>query len=239
MQADAQALPFSMYWIAVPGAIAVAISWVFEMGVNQSPNLKSAVPAGGFDWTKSAPDQGERRAAPRQSSGTAKTSGATSVWRRLETDFREILEFGADLNATWERTSTYSEAAESWRVSGQYEETRIEKKFTDLANTAGRMLVEWPGYTPPLSPSTARQAAPRDRWLCALRDREIKTETWAPGQVMQNETVTGHVHGGVIRDVIEASVELCVQLTLEESLDDRTHPAAGSLGARMIDADNA
>ncbi len=235
--ANPQALPFSPYWIAVPGAVAIGISWVFEMGVNQSPSLQSEVPPGGFDWTKSTAEKGERRAAPRQSSATSTTPGATSVWRRLETDFREILEFGADLDATWERTSTYSEAAESWRISGSYEEARIEKKFTELANTAGRMLVEWPGYTPPLSASTTRQASPRDRWLCALRDREIKTETWAPGQVMQNDAVTGHVHGGAIRDVIEASIEMCVQLTLEESLEDRSNLAAGSLGARLIDAD--
>jgi hypothetical protein len=234
---DAQPLPFSPYWIAVPGAVAVGISWVFEMGANSSQNPQTDVAAGGFDWTKSKADQGERRAAPRQSSAPNAAPGPTSVWRRLETDFREILEFGADLDATWERTSTYSEAAESWRVSGHYEEVRIEKKFTDLATTAGRMLVEWPGYTPPLSASTARQSSPRDRWLCALRDREIKTETWAPGQVLQSDVVTGHVHGGAIRDVIEASVEMCVQLTLEESLEDRTHAAAGSLGARLIDAD--
>lgn len=237
-QAYPQALPFSPYWIAIPGAIAVGISWVFEMGTSQWPSLEGMVPAGGFDWTKSSPKQGERRAAPRQSSATTgKTLGATSVWRRLETDFREILQFGADLDATWERTSTYSDAAESWRLSGAYEGERIEKKFTELANTAGRMLIEWPGYTPVLSASTARQSTPRNRWLCTLRDREIKTETWAPGQIMQNETVTGHIHGGAIRDVIEASIELCVQLTLEESLEDRTHAAAGPLGTQLIDAD--
>jgi hypothetical protein len=54
---------------------------------------------------------------------------------------------------------------------------------------------------------------------------------------MHNDSVTGHVHGGAIRDVIEASIEMCVQLTLEESLEDRSHTAAGSLGARLIDAD--
>src|SRR5690606_6435144 len=112
----------SPYWIAIPGAVAVGISWVFEMGASYSPGLQAPVPAGGFDWTKSINDQGERRAAPRQSSGTAKAAGATSVWRRLETDFREILQVGADLDATWERTSSYSEAAESWRISGTYEE---------------------------------------------------------------------------------------------------------------------
>jgi hypothetical protein len=235
--ANHELLPFSPYWIAVPGAIAVGISWVFEMGANQSPNLQATAPAGGFDWTKSPADQGERRSSGKPSTGAGKKPGVTSVWKRLETDFREILQIGADLDATWERTSTYSEAAETWRLSGAYETQGIEKKFTELANTAGRMLVEWPGYTPPLSAATARQSSPRDRWLCALRDREIKTETWAPGQVMQNETVTGHVHGGAIRDVIEASVEMCVQLTLEESLEDRTVPAsAGSLGARLIDA---
>ena len=235
--ANTDALPFSAYWISVPGAVAIGISWVFEMGANQSPSLQTPA-QGGFDWTKSPAGQGERRAASRHSSATGSTQQAsTSVWRRLETDFREILQFGADLDATWERTSTYSEAAESWRLSGAYEEARIEKKFTELANTAGRMLVEWPGYTPPLSPSTARQSTPRDRWLCALRDREIKTETWAPGQVLQNDAVTGHVHGGAIRDVIEASIELCVQLTLEESLEDRTNAAGASLGARLIDAD--
>jgi hypothetical protein len=231
--ADPQALPFSMYWISVPGAIAVGISWVFEMGSSQAPSLPAPVPAGGFNWTKSAREQGERRAAARQSSATTKDSDSTSVWRRLETDFREILEFGADLDATWERTSTYSEAAESWRLAGPYEAGRIEKKFTELANTAGRMLVEWPGYTPPLSPSTAKQTNPRDRWLCALRDREIRTETWAPGQVMQSETVIGHVHGGAIRDVIEASIEMCIQLTLEESLEDRTHTPAPLLASRL------
>ena len=235
--ANTDALPFSAFWIAVPGAVAIGISWVFEMGANQSPSLQSPVAPGGFDWTKSPAEKGDRRAAPRQSSATGSTQVASSVWRRLEKDFREILEFGADLDVTWERTSTYSEAAETWRLSGPYEEARIEKKFTELANTAGRMLVEWPGYTPPLSASTARQSAPRDRWLCALRDREIKTETWAPGQVLQNGAVTGHVHGGAIRDVIEASIELCIQLTLEESLEDRTHAAAGSLGARLIDAE--
>jgi hypothetical protein len=56
---------------------------------------------------------------------------------------------------------------------------------------------------------------------------------------MQNETVTGHVHGGAIRDVIEASIELCLQLTLEESLEDRTHAPTLSLGFRPIDADRA
>lgn len=237
VQASSQALPFSPYWIAVPGAIAIGISWVFEMGASQLPGLPSGVPSGGFDWTKSTAEKGERRAASGQSHGTGATSGVTSVWRRLESDFREILEFGADLDAVWERTSTYSDASESWRISGSYEEARIEKKFTDLANTAGRMLVDWPGYTPPLSASTTRQGNPRNRWLCALRDREIKTETWAPGQVMENDSVTGHVHGGAIRDVIEASIEMCVQLTLEESLEDRTQPAAGSLGARLLDAE--
>ena len=235
--ANTQALPFSPYWIAVPGAVVIGISWVFEMGANQLPSSASEAPAGGFDWTKSTVEKRERRGDPRQSSAAGAAPGTTSVWRRLETDFREILEFGADLDATWERTSTYSEAAESWRISGHYEEARIEKKFTELADTAGRMLIEWPGYTPPLSASTARQSSPRDRWLCALRDREIKTETWAPGQVMHNDSVTGHVHGGAIRDVIEASIEMCVQLTLEESLEDRSHTAAGSLGARLIDAD--
>jgi hypothetical protein len=209
------------------------------MGANQSPSLKDPLPEGGFDWTKSSPDQNDRPAAPKQSSATGKKQGGTSVWKRLETDFREILEFGADLDATWERTSTYSEAAESWRLSGPYEEERIAKKFTELANTAGRMLVEWPGYTPPLSASTARQSTPRNRWLCTLRDREIRTETWAPGQVMENETIVGHVHGGAVRDVIEASIELCVQLTLEESLDDQTQAAAGSLGSRLLDAKRA
>jgi hypothetical protein len=237
ISANPHGLPFSPYWIAVPGAVCIGISWVFEMGANESPNLQSQVPAGGFDWTKPPSENPERRAAPRQSSAAGTTPGAASVWRRLETDFREILEFGADLDATWERTSTYTEAAESWRLSGVYEEARIEKKFTELANTAGRMLVEWPGYTPPLSASTARQSNPRDRWLCTLRDREIKSETWAPGQVLQNDAVTGHVHGGAIRDVIEASIELCVQLTLEESLGDRTSATAGSLGARLIDAE--
>ena len=237
VSANPQALPFSPYWIAVPGGVAIGISWVFEMGANQSPSLQSPASLGGFDWTKSPADIGERRSAPRQSSATGSTQTGTSVWRRLETDFREILEFGADLDATWERTSMYSEASETWRLAGAYEEARIQKKFTELADTAGRMLLEWPGYTPPLSASTARQSAPRDRWLCALRDREIKTETWAPGQVMENDTVAGHVHGGAIRDVIEASVELCVQLTLEESLEDRTSVAAGSLGAKLIEAD--
>jgi hypothetical protein len=169
--ANPQALPFSPYWIAVPGAVAIGVSWVFEMGANQSPSLQSLVPLGGVDWTKSTAEKGERRAAPRQSSATGSTQAATSVWRRLESDFREILEFGADLDATWERTSTYSEAAETWRLSAAYEEARIAKKFTELAETAGRMLVEWPGYTPPLSASTARQSTPRDRWLCALRSR--------------------------------------------------------------------
>lgn len=239
VQANAQALPFSPYWIAVPGAIAIGVSWVFEMGTNQSPSLQTEAPAGGFDWTKSTAEKGERRVASRPSGAAGTTPGVTSVWRRLETDFREILEFGADLDAVWERTSTYSDAAEAWRLSGAYQEARIEKKFTELANTAGRMLIDWPGYTPPLSASTMRQSSPRNRWLCALRDREIKTETWAPGQVMQNDAVTGHVHGGAIRDVIEASIEMCVQLTLEESLEDRTQATAGSLGARLIDADRS
>ena len=237
VQAYPQALPFSPYWIAIPGAIAVGISWFFEMGGIQSPSLGVVAPAGGFDWTELLPNQSERRAPRESSATTGKTPVATSVWRRLETDFREILQFGADLDATWARTSTYSDAAESWRLSGAYEAERIEKKFTELANTAGRMLTESPGYTPVLSASTARQSTPRNRWLCALRDREIKTETWAPGQVMENETVTGHIHGGAIRDVIEASIELCVQLTLEECLEDRTHAAAGSHGVRLIDAD--
>ena len=232
--ANTQALPFSPYWISVPGAVVIGISWVFEMGANQLLTVASDAPAGGFDWTRSTVEKGERRATPRPSSAT---SGGTSVWRRLETDFREILEFGDDLDATWERTSTYNQAAETWCVSGAYEEARIEKKFTELASTAGRMLLEWPGYTPPLSASTIRQSSPRDRWLCALRDREIKTETWAPGQVIQNDAVSGHVHGGAVRDVIEASIEMCIQLTLEESLEDRTHAAVGSLGARLIDAD--
>jgi len=230
-----QALPFSPYWIAVPGAVAIGSSWVFEMGVNQSPSLQSQAPLAGFDWTKWTAEKGERRAAGSQSSATGSTQVATSVWRRLETDFRETLEFGADLDATWERTSTYNEAAESWRLSGAYEEARFAKKFTELADTAGRMLIEWPGYTPPLSTSTARQSAARDRWLCALRDREIQTETWAPAQIMQNDAVAGHVHGGAIRGVIEASIEMCVQLTLEESLEDRTNAAAGSFGARLVD----
>jgi hypothetical protein len=56
---------------------------------------------------------------------------------------------------------------------------------------------------------------------------------------MENETIVGHVHGGAVRDVIEASIELCVQLTLEESLDDQTQAAAGSLGSRLLDAKRA
>lgn len=233
VEMDAQELPFSMYWIALPGALAVGVSWVFEMGGDP---LRNAAPTGGFDWTKKEPDQRDRRGS---SDGKPKPVGPVSVWRRLEMDFREILQFGADLNATWERTSGYSEASESWRVSGDFKDARTQKKFSELTETAGRMLVEWTGYTPPLAPSTARQVSGQNRWFCALRDREIKTETWAPGQVMQAESVTGHVHGGMIRGVIEASVELCVQLTLEESLEERPHATIGPLGRRIIDPSKA
>ena len=212
--AGAHLLPFSPYWIAVPGAVAIGISWVFEMGYHPLPEAASKAPAGGFDWMKARVEYGDRRAP----SAERAAPGAGSVWFRLETDFQELLQSGADLDATWERTSAYGEAAESWRVTGASEGVRVEEKFVELANTAGRMLLEGTGYKPPLSAPTARQSMPLDRWLCALRDREIKTETWAPGQVMNNGAVAGHLHGGAIRHVIAASVEMCVQLTLEESL---------------------
>lgn len=220
--AGAQALPFSPYWIALPGAVLIGISLAFEMGSQQLPSGASEAAAGAFDRTQSRVEHGERRVGPRRSDVQDEAQGAGSIWVRLETDFKELLQSGTDLDAAWERTSAYGDTAESWRVTGTAEGARTEEKFIELADAAGRMLVEWTGYKPELSAATARQSAPLDRWLCALRDREIRTETWAPGQVAVNGAVTGHVHGGAIRRVIAASIEMCVQLTLEESLEDRT-----------------
>lgn len=228
-------LTFSVYWVVVPAALALALSWVYEMGLGGSTSLSEMVASGSFDLTRQSAPKGERRASWAPKSGApGLASATTSVWKRLETDFRKILEFGADLDATWKRTSSYADATEIWTLSGAYEEQRIAKKFSELAETAGRMLVEWPGYTPPLSASTTKQGVSWERWLCALRDREIKTETWAPGQVTEAGAVTGHIHGGLIHDAIEASVELCIQLSLEESLDDQSGPSEESLGARLI-----
>jgi hypothetical protein len=229
-----QPLLFSPYWVAVPAAVAIGLSWVYEMGAAKSSGLEEMLALGGFELAKQSTAAGERHAdwGPKgDSAGLAGTT--TSVWKRLETDFREILEFGADLDAQWKRTSVFADATETWSLSGVYEEQRTVKKFNDLAATAGRMLVEWPGYTPPLSASTTKQSVALDRWLCVLRDREIKTEIWAHGQMAEAGVVTGHVHGGVIREVIEASIELCVQLTLEESLEDRSNSTGESLGVRL------
>jgi hypothetical protein len=228
-------LAFSVYWIVVPAALALALSWIHEMGAQNSGGLQALLASGGFNPSGPQADTGERRAAWTPQERLPNSGGsATSVWKRLEVDFREILEFGADLDAQWKRTSSYADSTESWTLSGAYEEQRISKKFNELAGTAGRMLIEWPGYTPPLAGSTMKHPVASERWLCTLRDREIKTETWAPGQITEDGAVTGHVHGGVIHEAIEASIELCVQLTLEESLEDRSGPAEGSLGARLI-----
>ncbi len=230
-----QPLLFSPYWVAVPAAVAIGLSWVYELGAAKSSGLEEMLASGGFELAKPHVATGERRADWVSKSDSGDPAGTTtSVWKRLETDFRQILEFGADLDAQWKRTSAFADATETWSLSGVYEEQRIAKKFNDLAETAGRMLIEWPGYTPPLSASTTKQSVALDRWLCALRDREIKTEIWAPGQMSEAGMVTGHVHGGVIREVIEASIELCVQLTLEESLEDRSSSTGESLGARLI-----
>lgn len=231
---------FSVYWVVVPVAVLLALSWVYEMGLDGSASLSEMVASGGFNPSQQPSPAGERRSSWTPRSGAPGLAGATtSVWKRLEGDFREILEFGADLDATWKRTSSYADASETWTLSGAYEEQRIAKKFNELAETAGRMLIEWPGYTPPLSASTTNHSVSWERWLCALRDREIKTETWAPGQVTEAGAVTGHVHGGLIHDAIEASVELCIQLSLEESLDNHSGPSEESLGARLIFSDHS
>jgi hypothetical protein len=149
--AGAQVLPFSPYWIAVPGALAIGISWVFEMGSPQLTGEASEASVGGFDWMRSKVEHGERR----EPSTEEAAPGTASVWLRLETDFKELVQAGAELDAIWERTSAYGEAAESWRVRGVSEGARTEEKFIRLAEAAGRTLVEGPGYTPPLSVTTA------------------------------------------------------------------------------------
>lgn len=227
-------LLFSAYWVSVPAALAIAVSWVYEMGSANESDIQRAMSAGGAYLTGGAPPREDRRSDASRTQVGGPALSQTSVWKRLETDFKEILNFGADLDATWKRTSTAIETAEYWKLSGVYEEQRIIERFEVLAKTAGKMLLEWPGYRPPLSAATLHQNSPRNRWLCALRDREINAAAWAPGQVSEGDTVTGHVHGGLIRGCIEASVELCVQLTLEESLEERSDSGEESLGARLI-----
>lgn len=189
------------------------------MGSNQSIGLATESAAGGFNLSRSRGEDGGRRVADRESSLADLPKSQGSVWLGLEADFKEILQADGDLDVVWERTSSYSDAAETWTVAGTYEDVRIAERFYELAEGAGRMLVEWSGYKPPLSLATSRKASARDRWFCAIRDREIRTETYAPGQVMQAGVVTGHVHGGAIHDAIEASIEMCGQVALEEGLE--------------------
>ncbi len=218
-------LPFSPYLFAVPAAAVIALSWLYELGHGSpSASRDSGAPAGG----RLAPPAEENHGAPRKN----------SVWRRLEGDFRELKEFSmtGELAATWNHASRFGEdTTETWSVSGPLETSGGDKRFAALAQTAGRMLLDWPGYKPTLSASTARTQSPSDRWLCALRDLAINTETNAPGEIIgSNESIIGHSHSGRIRNVVEASIKFCVQISLEEDLEQDLSQHDESLGAQIL-----
>ena len=211
-----QKLPFSPYLFAVPAAAVIAASWLYELG---HAAHTTTVESGGL----------ARRRASRTEDGHGPQQRKNSVWRRLEEDFRELKEFSmtGELSATWNRASRFGEqTTETWSVSGPLETSGGDKRFAALAETAGRMLLDWPGYKPTLSAATARVKGPGDRWLCAIRDLAINTEKNAPGEIVgSNEEVIGHSHSGRIRNVVEASIKFCVQIALEEDLEQGLVPA--------------
>lgn len=221
-----QSLPFSPYWVTAPSAALIAWSWIYEMG--QSAEEQSHSPL-----CEQVDSPSESAKAGEQGGSAAPPN--TSAWRRLESDFRDAIEFGADLNARWERISKVgSDTVEKWTIETAFEDQQVKGKFEALASTAGRMLVDWPGYTPSLSPDTLRHTDPAERWYCALRDCAINTETFAPGEVVGgNDAVVGHSHSGLIRGAIRASLKYCVQLALEEEGRPDETPGS-SLGARLV-----
>lgn len=229
-------LPFSPYWVAVPAALAIGASWIYELSIADASGLQNIFPAAAFDLSRKPAAIGNRREGGSETESDADLRVRNpSVWKRLETDFQELLKSGSDLEASWHRSSVFANTTETWKIGGDYGAPELAQQFADIAETAGRLLIESPGYRPPLAAATMRQASHRDRWFCVLRDREIRTELHPATHVTAEGRVNGHDHRGAIRGGIEASIELCVQLMLEESLDDRSnYVSEAALGARMI-----
>ncbi len=216
-------LPFSPYLFALPAAVAIVLSWLYELSYAMRPAIAGLS------------ESAERLAAPQPEAPAPRKN---SVWRRLEGDFRELREFSlnGELVATWNRASRYgSDVIETWSVSGPLETSGGDKRFAALAETAGRMLIDWPGYKPTLHPTTVHTKNAGDRWLSAIRDLSINTERNAPGEIVGGkDEIIGHSHSGQIRNVVEASIKFCVQIALEEDLEQDLSRHEESLGSQLL-----